>query len=115
MVPFQIQQPPPLSDSTFVQNLFRGSPGFFPRCPIWRFYPQAVGKVAVRVWIKARFVHSLCVTCPLMAKMTAPNVSIDPVSVVVIGLSASLFIATAKLAALRYHGHPLSQAVLILL
>jgi len=50
-----------------------------------------------------------------MAKMTAPNVSIDPVSVVVIGLSASLFIATAKLAALRYHGHPLSQAVLILL
>lgn len=50
-----------------------------------------------------------------MAKMTAPSVSIDPVSVVVIGLSASLFISTVKLLALRYHGHPMSQAVLLLL
>lgn len=47
--------------------------------------------------------------------MTPPHVSVDPVSVVVVGLSASLFIATAKLVALRFHGHPLAQAVLILL
>lgn len=51
-----------------------------------------------------------------MARTTAPpHVSVDPISVVVIGLSACLFIATAKLAAMRWHGHPLSQAVLLLL
>ncbi|MGB6500092.1 MAG: hypothetical protein WBG19_01630 [Thermoplasmata archaeon] len=50
-----------------------------------------------------------------MAKTAPPHVSVDPISVVVIGLSAVLFISTAKLAAMRWHGHPLSQAVLLLL
>ena len=51
----------------------------------------------------------------MASKMTPPHVSVDPVSVVVIGLSASLFIATVKLIALRFHGHPMAQATLLLL
>lgn len=50
-----------------------------------------------------------------MAKTTPPHVSVDPVSVVVITLSAVLGISTIKLLAYKYHGHPLSQAVLLLL
>ena len=50
-----------------------------------------------------------------MAKLSPAQVNVDPVSVVVYGLSAILFISTAKLVALRYHGHPMAQAVLLLL
>lgn len=51
-----------------------------------------------------------------MAKRTAaPHVSVDVVTITVAGLSAVLFISTIKLVALRFHGHPLSQATLLLL
>jgi hypothetical protein len=51
----------------------------------------------------------------MASKVAPPHVSVDPVSVVVITLSAVMGIATIKLLAYRYHGHPLSQAVLLLL
>lgn len=50
-----------------------------------------------------------------MAKIAPAQVNVDPVSFLVYGLSAVLFISTAKLVAFRYHGHPLAQATLILL
>jgi hypothetical protein len=50
-----------------------------------------------------------------MAKLRAPHVQIDPISFLVYGFSAALFISTAKLVALKFHGHPLAQATLLLL
>jgi hypothetical protein len=50
-----------------------------------------------------------------MAKIAPARVNVDPISFLVYGLSAVLFISTAKLVALRFHGHPLSQATLLLL
>lgn len=50
-----------------------------------------------------------------MAKLAPARVNIDPISFLVYGLSATLFISTAKLVALKYHGHPLAQATLLLL
>ena len=49
-----------------------------------------------------------------MAKLAPARVNIDPISFAVYGLSAVLFISTAKLVALRFHGHPMAQAVLLL-
>ena len=49
-----------------------------------------------------------------MAKMSAPTVvGIDPVSGILIGLWAVGIIATGKLIAYKYHGHPLAQAFLL--
>ena len=47
--------------------------------------------------------------------MSPPSVSVDPVGVVIAGLSAVLFISTIKLVAYKFHGHPMSQAILLLL
>lgn len=47
--------------------------------------------------------------------MSPPHVSVDPVGVVVAGVSAVLTISVLKLWAYKYHGHPLAQAILLLL
>jgi hypothetical protein len=49
-------------------------------------------------------------------KLAPPHVaSVDVVSVAVYTLSAVLGISVMKLVAYKYHGHPLSQAVLLFL
>ena len=50
-----------------------------------------------------------------MAKLAPARVNVDTASVVVYGLSAILIISTVKLVALRFHGHPMAQAALLLL
>lgn len=51
----------------------------------------------------------------MASRVSPPHVSVDPVGVVIAGLSAIVVISTVKLLAYKYHGHPLSQAVLLLL
>lgn len=47
------------------------------------------------------------------ASKVANRIDVDPISVVVYGLSAILTIATLKVIALRFHGHPVAQAFLL--
>jgi hypothetical protein len=49
-----------------------------------------------------------------MAKVAPPVVNVDPIGVIVTTLSAVLGIATLRLVAYRYHGHPLAQAFLLI-
>jgi hypothetical protein len=44
----------------------------------------------------------------------APNVHVDALSVLTAGLSAVVVLGTFKVLALKYHGHPMAQAFLVL-
>lgn len=49
-----------------------------------------------------------------MAKNALPPVRIDAVDLVVTGLEVMVFIGTLKVLAYRWHGHAISQAILVL-
>lgn len=45
---------------------------------------------------------------------TMPEVRVDPLSAIVTGLEVIVILGTLKVLALRFHGHPVAQAYLVL-